>query len=488
MKIIIVGAGIAGLSAYLHLRKHLPSPSTHTITIYESHHPRRTPSSDFHSSETHTENFQSTDINLATLSESTAIVGGGLGISPNGMRVLRNLDIELHNAVVAQGFPVSHFVFRGANGWVLGASPTTDRTVRNEDEGEEEVCVASSRHGLRETLLKFVLQAGGKVQYRKITSVGREASGRPFVSSTDEDGAERVDEADLVIGADGVKSVVRHALFGDDKAYQPSYTGLSGIGGFLTTPLPPQTLKPPSMHFTFGRNGFFGYSPASSPSTQSLMWWSTYETPLSSTASPTAIKAALRARHKHWRDPIIQDIVSKVEVESIYPTWVLDDLPQWGERGIVLIGDAAHALDPTTGQGASQALEDSQTLSLLLLSTLSCTANTPPRNVGVSSTSSGSSENVNDHVDVAIKLFYNIRSPRVREIVERGKKMSSQKADVGVVAEYFMYLFLWAVTRFPSIGKMMLGDVNKKLYTWSAEVEVRKATEKEERLADEADA
>jgi glycine/D-amino acid oxidase-like deaminating enzyme len=40
MRIVIVGGGIAGLSTYLHLRKHLPNASEHTITIYESHRSR----------------------------------------------------------------------------------------------------------------------------------------------------------------------------------------------------------------------------------------------------------------------------------------------------------------------------------------------------------------------------------------------------------------------------------------------------------------
>ena len=196
------------------------------------------------------------------------------------------------------------------------------------------------------------------------------------------------------------------------------------------------------MHFTFGGNGFFGYAPASqSTSDPSLMWWSTFETaslPSSSSIDPQAIKAALQERHKKWRDPVIQHITQEAEVESVYPTWVLADLPHWGEKGVVLIGDAAHAMDPTTGQGASQALEDSQTLALLLKELLASTNSIV--------------QSEEESIDLAIKLLYEVRKPRVHEIVERGRKMSSRKANVGIVAEYFMYFFLWMVTRFPSIG------------------------------------
>ena len=130
-------------------------------------------------------------------------------------------------------------------------------------------------------------------------------------------------------------------------------------------------------------------------------------------------------------------------MESIYPTWVLEKLPHWGENGIVLIGDAAHALDPTTGQGASQAFEDSQTLALLLKEVLQTKSVGDP-----------AKDSEREKVNLAIKLFYEIRAPRVHEIVERGKKLSGSKTDVGVVTEYFLYFFLWLLNRFPIVGKL----------------------------------
>lgn len=221
MKIIIVGGGIAGLSAYLHLRKHFLSNAEHDITIYESHRPRSTAPSSF------TQSDPNQSINLNALSESTAIVGGGLGIAPNGMRVLRNLSLDLHDRVVAQGFSAEKFIFKGANGWILGMQSTSDKSVRSEGESEE-VCIASSRHGLWHTMRQYVVEKYGDkvIKHGKVVRVNRNESraSQPLqVCLFSEQGMEKVDYADLVIGADGVKSVVRRDIFDDNEKYRPTY-------------------------------------------------------------------------------------------------------------------------------------------------------------------------------------------------------------------------------------------------------------------------
>jgi 2-polyprenyl-6-methoxyphenol hydroxylase-like FAD-dependent oxidoreductase len=217
---------------------------------------------------------------------------------------------------------------------------------------------------------------------------------------------------------------------------------MSGVGGFVKHSIPASVAEKKAMVFTFGGNGFFGYSSSAPVEAESLMWWSNFETstlPSTNIIEPSEIKAALLKRHQHWEDPVIQSIIQNAEVTSIYPTWTLGELPYWGENGIVLVGDAAHALDPTTGQGASQALEDSQTLVLLLAQSLKRTEKYP------SQTQEG--------IETVLKLYYEIRNPRIQKIVERGKKMANKKANVNIVAEYTMYFFLWLMMKFPAIGK-----------------------------------
>ena len=206
MKIIIVGAGIAGVSTYLLLKKHLlDDPSSNlkdhiSITIYESHHPRF--------DNAHDEKKGNTS--FEELSSSTALVGGGLGIAPNGMRILRNLDEKLHDEILKRGFLIEHAVMKSARGWRLGK-------IRWGDMREpEEFCVSIARHRLWECLRDAVGE--GVIQYKRVAAVKNGKDGKSVVTFADGSADE---EAELVIGADGVKSTVRKAIFGDK--YPPSY-------------------------------------------------------------------------------------------------------------------------------------------------------------------------------------------------------------------------------------------------------------------------
>jgi 2-polyprenyl-6-methoxyphenol hydroxylase-like FAD-dependent oxidoreductase len=95
MKIVILGAGISGCTVYLELQKHLPKPSgpeaSHEITIYEAYSTDLdvTPEQRQKNEDTHS---------------STLVVGGGLGISANGLNVLRHLDEDLLREIVRNGY------------------------------------------------------------------------------------------------------------------------------------------------------------------------------------------------------------------------------------------------------------------------------------------------------------------------------------------------------------------------------------------------
>lgn len=204
MKVIIVGGGISGLSTYLLLQKHVvpvlaDTNSPLSVIIYESHEPRTTGTS------------TSPDaINLDDLSSSTALVGGGLGVGPNGMRVLRHISEQLYQRVRTDGFVVEKNVFKSAYGWRLMVQ---DFKAPARDGLPEERLVSCSRDGLWRALRDEVIGGSGgseAIEYRKVVEVvAADGEGRKATVRF-EDGEEEL--ADLVIGCDGVRSAVRKGI------------------------------------------------------------------------------------------------------------------------------------------------------------------------------------------------------------------------------------------------------------------------------------
>lgn len=247
--------------------------------------------------------------------------------------------------------------------------------------------------------------------------------------------------------------------------------GLVGIGGFITlTPDIHQNVGKGTMTFVSGGNGFFGYFPAtSSPSSphrdsinhisepsDQLGWWSTYAmekcpTELCNVNSGDIIKD-LRTRHKHWGDPVVQKIINDeaLEIKHIYPTWTAPEIPTWELNGVVLVGDAAHALPSTSGQGSSQALEDVEALSLFLAHDL--------RNVYQNPLASqAATERV--AITTAAKRYAELRKPHVKKILEHAKRMQDNKRDKSLFGEYLMYCVMWIMGWFPSVVSKPLMEV-----------------------------
>lgn len=106
----------------------------------------------------------------------------------------------------------------------------------------------------------------------------------------------------------------------------------------------------------FGANGFFGYSYTGAQSASSHqqdelgVWWSTYSLEKCPddwrNIDKQDAKKQLQERHSSWKNQTIQNIIRDVEIDSVYPTFTTPLLPTWGRNGLVLIGDAAHALQP----------------------------------------------------------------------------------------------------------------------------------------------
>lgn len=198
MKIVIVGGGISGLALYISLQKRLGKPHSSDdsleVFIYETYDASRR---QYRVGSIGEEQDESARL----VSEA---VGGALGVSPNGMRVLGDLHDDLYRAVASHGYPVSHFRIRNAYGWALGSFSAADKSTPPRQ------TTLISRQALWNCLRDYV--PDHVIVRKTVSAVTCGKNQRPRVAFAD--GSPDV-EADLVLGADGVRSVAKSAVLGD---------------------------------------------------------------------------------------------------------------------------------------------------------------------------------------------------------------------------------------------------------------------------------
>ena len=184
MRIIIAGAGISGLTTYLFLQKLLPSILHCEIIIYEKHPPNSSTSSDDPT--------------------SFAVVGGALGIGPNGLIALRALSEDLYQEILSLGYACTHFSIQNAKGWNIGSF----RATNYDDPPLPTVLI--SRHKLWECIRRRVPDKA--IVHTLITEISITRDAQPLIHHSASSSPEK---ADLIIGADGVHSIVRKAVAGN---------------------------------------------------------------------------------------------------------------------------------------------------------------------------------------------------------------------------------------------------------------------------------
>ena len=183
------------------------------------------------------------------------------------------------------------------------------------------------------------------------------------------------------------------------------------------------------------------------------MWWSAYARASSTTRAadvdPAEIQADLEKRHAHWADPTVRHIMAASSVSLRVATSVVPPLPQWAGLGgrCVLVGDAAHAMPSTSGQGVSQALSDAYAVALLLQRNLgeAYGADSGPAQADGEALGKAEARAMNR----AWEQYVRVRKPLVDKIQAWALQMNamSKTGQKGLLGTWFMYAFLWIALR-----------------------------------------
>ncbi|MEV0387846.1 NAD(P)/FAD-dependent oxidoreductase [Nonomuraea sp. NPDC050643] len=161
----------------------------------------------------------------------------------------------------------------------------------------------------------------------------------------------RTVRGDVLVGADGRRSAVRRALWGDDPA---ALSGWVTWQGFTTRPTALTEERRAVM--IAGGNGLCGLIPAGG---DRLLWWfdvrSAPGKPFWSDDPHVADR--LRERFGDWAEPV-PGILGSLDDIDFFPHHRHAIPGVWGKGPTTLAGDSAHTMPPTMAQGANQALED----------------------------------------------------------------------------------------------------------------------------------
>ncbi len=346
LRIAIVGGGIGGLAAALFLRR-----AGLEATVYEQ---------------------------ASELRE----VGAGIVVSPNMVRPLQKLGLAQKLADCAVRLEAAWEFRRWQDGRVLSVQPMGEecRRLYGTD------CYVAHRADLF-SLLRAALPADW-------LRLGHRCSGAddPLLAS-----------ADVIIGADGIHSVVRKFIAPEVEA---RFSGLCAFRCLVPSRQAPEMALRPVHSLWLGPGRHFVHYPISSGRLVNVVAIAPAGDWRTESWTAEGSIADMRREFEGWDARVLQLIDSATDTRR----WALLDrepLERWVKGRIALLGDAAHAMLPYYGQGAAQAIEDAEVLADCLRS---ATPETAPQ---------------------ALQRYEAIRLPRASKVqlMSRGREVRNHLPD-----------------------------------------------------------
>ena len=303
MKIAIIGGGIGGLTTALALQK-----SNLDVTIYES-------------------------------ASEIKPVGAGIIMANNAMQVFDKLGIR--QKIEQAGHKISTIKITDPQ------LKTLSEVQLNEFERKYGVHNIAIHRGDLQMILAEEIGFENIKLSKRLSKIEQGNSGYQL---TFEDGS--IADAEAVIGADGIKSTVRHQILNIGKLRSAQQKCWRAVGEFDWT-----TKYSHQAYEAWGKGRRFGFVRINE---QKVYWYAVVNENL--VKNPNNLEELFAGFN-----PEVPRMISETPKEKIFVSDIIDLEPifQWQKDRVCLIGDAAHATTPNMGQGACQAIEDAYLLGKL---------------------------------------------------------------------------------------------------------------------------
>lgn len=284
------------------------------------------------------------DVRLYEQAPAFSRLGAGIHLGPNLMQVMRRVGIE--ERLVSAGCEPDFWYSRdGHTGELMAKVPLGDSLERY---GAPYLTIHRGDFAqlLADAVPPGVLRYGKKLQ--EVDDLGDEVR-MVFADGT-------VETADLVVGADGVNSLVRESLLGPEL---PRHTGYAAHRAVLRTPVQARDLsfdmcakwwamdRHMMVYYVTNRMDEI-YFVTGVPGGES---WDINQRFVASS------KEELRETFAGWHSTV-QSLIEGADEITFWPLLERDPLPLWSRGRMVLLGDACHPMKPHMGQGAAMAIED----------------------------------------------------------------------------------------------------------------------------------
>lgn len=314
MKVIIIGAGVGGTSAGIALQR-----LGHDVVIYDRMRANRP-------------------------------VGAALSLWSNGVKVLNWLG--LGDEVAALGGDMADMVYLdGHTGETLcdfSLAPVTTQS------GQKPYPVA------RADLQALLMERFGLDRIRLGMRLTEVADDGETVTATFADGS--TDAADMLIGADGARSLVRDYVQPDGAPpIEREYSGYTNYNGLV--PVSASIGRPTAWTTYVAEGKRAAVMPVAG---DRFYFWFDIPQPAGLPYDPAEGVAPLRAAFADWA-PGVQELLDAIDPPTSLnrvEIWDITPFDTWTRGRVAILGDAAHNTSPDIGQGACSALEDAFALGI----------------------------------------------------------------------------------------------------------------------------